>query len=197
LISIVVARRHRYTNLYSDGSTPEKKSEQILAVAPILKGQNFNQKNVIPPRRSLSTTSSERQRAAVHADIPEEKPHLQLIKSESDLIDFGQHDTAPPVNHTNPPLPADEHRPQVVKVNLANWPLPADLHHAQTEHDRKLQKDLEATFAATSTSQSNGTLLDFHNDLAADLPTVPLAATVVKRHNSDTDSIDEFVDAEG
>jgi hypothetical protein len=57
------------------------------------------------------------------------------------------------------------------------------------------QKDLEQTLRSTSTSPppNKGSLIDFHDDLKKDLPEV----NKLKRQDTDTNSMDEFVDAEG
>lgn len=89
-----------------------------------------------------------------------------------DLIDFGQHD-----GQTQQPL------------------IPADLKAAQTLNGGQQQKDLEQTLRSTSTSPppNEGSLIDFHDDLKKDLPEV----NTLKRQDTDTKSMDEFVDAEG
>ncbi|KFY23390.1 hypothetical protein V493_05880, partial [Pseudogymnoascus sp. VKM F-4281 (FW-2241)] len=71
-------------------------------------------------------------------------------------------------------------------------PLPADLLAAQVHNGGQAQRQVEATLAETATSNngkpgSQTPLLDFHKDLGQSL----------KREDSDTRSIDEFVDAEG
>jgi hypothetical protein len=71
-------------------------------------------------------------------------------------------------------------------------PLPADLLAAQVERGGLAQRQMEATLAETATGNngkpgSQSPLLDFHKDLNQSL----------RRADSDTRSIDEFVDAEG
>lgn len=46
----------------SDGSTPQRKSDQILAVYPILKGQKPDPRMEIPPRSSLGSRSNSMKR---------------------------------------------------------------------------------------------------------------------------------------
>ncbi|OBT82802.1 hypothetical protein VE02_09019 [Pseudogymnoascus sp. 03VT05] len=70
--------------------------------------------------------------------------------------------------------------------------LPADLMAAQAEHGGRAQKQMETTLAETATGDngkpgSQSPLMDFHKDLKQSL----------RRADSDTRSIDEFVDAEG
>jgi len=98
--------------------------------------------------------------------------HTQPVAAQNDLIDFGQDENLP----TQPSIPAD-------------------LKAAQTENNGQQQKDLERTLRETSNSPQPGThggLIDFHDDLKKDLP-VPDRA--LKRQDTDSQSIDEFVDA--
>jgi hypothetical protein len=90
---------------------------------------------------------------------------------ENDLIDFGQNDTPT--------------QPQV--------PIPADLKAAQTEDGGQKQKDLERTLRSTSNERGQGGLIDFHGDMKAALP----EAHKLQRQDTDTQSLDEFHDAEG
>ena len=159
------------TNNSSDATDPQKQSEQILAVTPILKGQKPNQKNPIPLHRSESRTEP----ASMHKKTPVQE---QALATEGDLIDFGQND---------PPA-----QPPTQQLQI-----PADLKPAQIENNGQRQKDLESTLRSTSTSPPphgrQGTLIDFHNDLKKDLPD----GHALNRKDTDTDSLDEFVDAEG
>ena len=71
-------------------------------------------------------------------------------------------------------------------------PLPADLMAAQVDQGGRAQRQMESTLAETATGDSGkpgsqSPLLDFHKDLNQSL----------RRADSDTRSIDEFVDAEG
>jgi hypothetical protein len=95
------------------------------------------------------------------------------MAQEHDLIDFGQHD-APEVQQ---PL------------------IPADLHAAQTQNNGQQQKDLEQMLRSTSTSPppNKESLIDFHDDLKRGLPDIH----TLKRQDTDTQSVDEFVDAQG
>lgn len=96
----------------------------------------------------------------------------------------------PPVVLVNPtPLVTAQGTPVYPTQHV---PLPADLLAAQVENGGHAQKHMEATLAGTATA-SNGKpgaqspLLDFHKDLGQSL----------RRADSDTKSLDEFVDAEG
>jgi oxysterol-binding protein-related protein 8 len=154
--------------VFSDGSTPQKQTEQILAVTPILRGQKHTEKNPIPPphHRSGSYVSTKSPTISAHPDHP---PAL-----ENDLIDFGQNDGA------------------------ANTHLPANLQPSQAVHSNPQQQHLEQKLRETSTERkAQDSLIDFHGDLKQDLPTVDGQSTSLKRHDTDTSSLDEFVDAEG
>jgi hypothetical protein len=155
-------------NVSSDGSTPKKQTEQILAVTPILRGQSRTEKNPIPPphTRSESSTTIPKTTAS--------HPPLQPPPAENDLIDFGQNDG-----------PTSSH-------------LPADLQAAQTQNGSQQQKDLEQTLRSTSQERKKGgSLIDFHDDLKRDLPATDGHREALTRRDTDTSSLDEFVDAEG
>jgi len=147
-------------NANIDGTTPQKQTEQILAVTPILRGQKQTEKNPIPPphQRSESYNST---------SIP---TNPQPPAEHGDLIDFGQ-------NENHPVQPS----------------IPADLHAAQTQNNGQLQKDLETTLKSTSSPQPKGPLLDFHDDLKNNISDIGKG---LKRQDTDTQSVDEFVDAE-
>lgn len=156
-------------NYYSDGPTPQKQTEQILAVTPIIQGQNFQEKNPIPPPRNRTASYN-----SVTGPAEVQQPSEPAPATQNDLIDFGQNDGS-----TIPPAPPSG---------------PADLHAAQTQNGGQRQKDLEGKLKSTSTSSVNNTdsLIDFHQDLKKDLPTAALT-----RQDTDTNSLDEFVDAQG
>ena len=70
----------------SDGATPEEKTKQILAVAPILKGQTASQNTkAASPEKAQPAPQSSSQAP------PQQQPPL----SSNDLIDFGQSDSLP------------------------------------------------------------------------------------------------------
>jgi hypothetical protein len=66
----------------------------------------------------------------------------------------------------------------------------------QTQNNGQQQKELEQTLRSTSTSPppEKGVLIDFHEDLKSNLPG---EQHKLKRQDTDTQSLDEFVDAEG
>jgi oxysterol-binding protein-related protein 8 len=162
------------TGFRSDGSTPAKQTEQILAITPILKGQKPNQRNRIP-RRSESYRSTYNETTSTN---DQSKPKQQPLPIEGDLIDFGQND-----------------EPQTQKPHYTSV-MPSDLLLAQTQNNGQQQKDLEKTLRATSKSPpQKGTLIDFHEDMNKDLP--KLDGSTLKRQDTGSSSLDEFVDAEG
>ena len=61
----------------SDGDTPQKQTEQILAVTPILQGQKSNEKHVIPNYQSQQQS----------------QPQQQPKEAAADLIDLGQNES--------------------------------------------------------------------------------------------------------
>jgi len=108
-------------------------------------------------------------------------PHLPPVQQD-DLIDFGQSDG------------------QAKEVPKPFSHAPADLRAAQTENNGQQQLELEQRLRAASSSHGNqGSLIDFHEDLKRDLPGMETTRPhgVLKRHDTDTQSLDEFVDAEG
>ena len=168
----------------SDGDTPQKQTEQILAVYPILPGQKPTEKNRIPPQHHQPTEQvnpvpvpAPAPVSAAAAPVPAPLPPQE--KDKENLIDFSSESPA-----------------QYQHV-------PADLHAAQTQNNGQRQKDLEHTLQSTSTvqGQHQNSLIDFHDDLKRDLPAAtetPGAATsTLYRQDTDTHSLDEFVDAEG
>jgi hypothetical protein len=163
-------------NANIDGSTPQKQIEQILAVTPILKGQRPNEKNPIPPPHPRTTSSNSTTNHVQPQSHPQ--PIQEAAVQENDLIDFGQNDgdVAPPPNYA-----------------------PADLKAAQTKNNGQEQLDLERQLRSTSSHEATqGPLIDFQDDLKGALPSVIQNHTAtLKRQDTDTKSLDEFVDAEG
>lgn len=79
--------QNRYANFRRDGTTPEKKVAQILAIYPIVKGQQHNQNHVIPPHHHN------------HAQPP--KNNGVSGDRNGDLIDLSDDSaTKPPTNGT-------------------------------------------------------------------------------------------------
>lgn len=80
---------------HSDGPTPEAKAKQILAIAPILKGQFSSQANqaAAPSHQAPNPPQQHPQSLQQQYRPPlqaQQQPHQQ-----SDLIDFGQSDSTP------------------------------------------------------------------------------------------------------
>lgn len=155
-------------NANIDGTTPQKQTEQILAITPILRGQSSTEKNPIPRRTASysSTTASTNPNPS------------QPRAAETDLIDFGQ------INGSS--------------ENAAPVQIPVDLHAAQTQNRGQQPKDLEQTLQNTRTERNTqGSLIDFHDDLKENLPAIVGQGVALKRHDTDTSDMEEFVDAEG
>ena len=74
-----------FAKVCSDGATPEEKTKQILAVAPILKGQTASQNN----------KAASPQKAQPAPQPPSQPQPQQQPTSSNDLIDFGQSDSLP------------------------------------------------------------------------------------------------------
>ncbi|KAH6651103.1 hypothetical protein F5144DRAFT_589409 [Chaetomium tenue] len=129
-------------NATIDGTTPEKQAAQIMAIYPIIKGQKFNQQNVIPPRASLEVN-----------EPPKDPP-----SAAGDLIDFGDSEPTP-----QPPLakeqpPAAEEQPQTP----ANPP-PLDPSHPSTT-------EIQEMLSETGSQAKDGPLVNFHGDMKKNLP---------------------------
>ncbi|KAL1843759.1 hypothetical protein VTJ49DRAFT_140 [Mycothermus thermophilus] len=71
-------------NATIDGSTPEKQAAQIMAIYPIVKGQKHSQKNIIPPRSSISN--------------PHAQPKVTHDDTGGDLIDLSDDCPGPLTN---------------------------------------------------------------------------------------------------
>jgi hypothetical protein len=158
------------TGLESDGPTPEKQTEQILAIYPILKGQKSSTVNAIPPRGSVSGPSS-------HHIATEKPPQDQPVaEKRDDLIDFGQNDSSPPApsqRETQPEITPDakpENRPAI------------DPSHKSTA-------EIQSMLSETGSRAPGGPLIDFHQDMKTSLP------AGFKRADT-AESSDEFVDAQ-
>ncbi|KAL3424870.1 oxysterol binding protein [Phlyctema vagabunda] len=160
-------------NANIDGTTPQQQAEQILAVTPILPGQKATKVAGIP-----SYTHREPQPEATTAATQVQPP-----PAEDNLIDFGDSTpaapAAQPVTTTSPP-PAPH--------------FPPDLQAAQTQNGGAEQKNLEQLLQSTSNERGKkDSLIDFHDDLKRDLP--PVNTPTLLREDTDTKSVDEFVDA--
>lgn len=160
------------THPYSDGPTPEKQCEQILAIYPILKGQKPVSRHSIPPRGSVSGHSSRQP--------PAEQP---AADQGGDLIDFGQNDPHPPAS--NQPEVKPESKPD---PNLDAKPGSEQENRPVLDAYHKSTADIQSMLSHTGSPAPGGPLIDFHQDIKTTLP------AGLKRADT-TESSDEFVDA--
>lgn len=130
---------------FSDGDTPEKQVEQILAVTPILRGQKSNEKHVIPSYQSQQQS----------------QPQQQPKKATADLIDFGQDEPSPTVTETRPEMPHQPSDPQAAQSKNGG----------QSQKD---MEQMLASTSIVQGGQGQGPLVDFHNDIHNSLPQVML-----------------------
>lgn len=72
---------------------PEKQTEQILAIYPIVAGQTLNKETAIPPPASSSKAAHEPVEPAAEKPV---EPVVEKPKGEDSLIDFGNDETATP-----------------------------------------------------------------------------------------------------
>ncbi|KAI6712563.1 hypothetical protein JHW43_004881, partial [Diplocarpon mali] len=169
-------------NANIDGKTPEKQAEQILAITPILKGQKPNEKNPIPSQNQRSEATHKAVPAAASALVSSAGPATEnqppQAATSNNLVESG-------------PSGGVQTQSQTAPVPL----VPADLQAAQTVNNGELQKDLEQTLRSTSTPMpAEGPLVDFHGDLKRTLPAVD-SKGILRREDTDTKSLDDFVDA--
>lgn len=168
------------TDSHRDGPTPEKQTEQILAIYPILKGQKPNTRNVIPARSSISgsigsISHPHHAEHSVQRHSTEQHPNDHHAHGPSkagggdDLIDFGQNDSQPPAPKQPEPKLKPEERPAI------------DVHHKSTA-------EIQSLLSQTGSRAPGGPLIDFHEDLKTTLP------AGLKRADT-AESSDEFVDA--
>jgi hypothetical protein len=157
-------------------------STAFINLSVLRDGKTFEEQNrqildiipILPGQKSGESNQIPPQTkpAAPKTSAPKTQP-----SAENDLIDFGQNDG--PIGQSSPPE------------------LPADLAAAQTANNGQQQKDLENMLRSTSTSpppDGQSPLIDFHDDLKKNLPS--LNAQALKRQDTDTSSMDEFVDAQ-
>jgi hypothetical protein len=97
------------------------------------------------------------------------QPDPHPADEQGDLIDFGQN---------------ENHSPGTS----------ADLQPAQMHNNGHPQQDLEATLRSTSQPpRTDSPLIDFHEDVKKSLPSSGLT---LRRQDTDSHSVDEFVDAQ-
>lgn len=197
----------------SDGDTPEKQVEQILAITPILPGQKPTQKNQIPPSHQATENS-----AAAAAHPPPSTSENHPPSSEPLPVSENHPPQAPTSSSGNAqpsPLPATKASPssppKPATNDLSEPPrpvlptLPSDLQAAQTENEGRRQRDLEMSLLATGRREEKGGLVDFHEGMRKGLPSGGGMVgdgekgderVGLKRMDTE-ESLDEFVDAEG
>lgn len=128
-------------NAQIDATAHEKQAAQVMAIYPVVKGQKFEQKIVIPSRASLS----------------ESRP--QTVRSgQGNLIDFSDEKPAPKerkVSEQTTSTKASEH-------SIREKP-PLDPAHGSTVEIQKM-------LASTGDRAKDGPLIDFHDELKKTLP---------------------------
>ena len=179
----LVAGKHGVLTACRDGTTPEKQAAQIMAIYPIIKGQKFNQQNVIPPRASLEVNELAKE------------PH----SNDGNLIDFGDSEPTPqpPVAKQQPPLATEQPAPvEEQPAPVEEQPAPvkeqpqAPVSQPPLDPSHRSTTEIQEMLSATGSRAKDGPLFDFHEDMKKGLP------GSVKRTNTGG-SEDEFVDAQG
>ncbi|KAJ0313644.1 hypothetical protein COL516b_000584 [Colletotrichum fioriniae] len=132
-------------NAHIDHTSPEKQTEQILAIYPILPGQKPSTTNAIPPHKPSTTRE---------APAPAPAPVAQQHVGGNDLIDFGD---APATIPTAPTATAPAVQPPI------NTPPPAG------QEARSGSKDIEGMLNSTGTQAKEGPLMDF-TDMKKSVP---------------------------
>lgn len=97
-------------NAQIDASTPQKQTEQILSIYPILEGQKSTSKHAIPPR------------GAAGMDVSTNGPSAD---QQDDLIDFGQRETAPSATGERPGAGSHHKSTDEIKSMLSATGAPA------------------------------------------------------------------------
>ncbi|KAK1514338.1 oxysterol-binding protein [Colletotrichum costaricense] len=133
-------------NAHIDHTNPEKQTEQILAIYPILPGQKPSTTNAIPPHKPSAT-------AEAPAPAPAPAPVAQQHVGGNDLIDFGD---APATTPSAPIATAPAVQP------------PSGIPPAAQEA-RSGSKDIEGMLNSTGTQAKEGPLMDF-TDMKKSVP---------------------------
>lgn len=163
----------------SDGSTPQQQTEQILAITPILPGQ-----------RAAKTPTAIRDNHQATSTTAAPLTKATPISQQVDLIDFGQSSiTAPNDRSLDSPQSAQK----------------------ENQNQNQGQRQLEQMLTATSTSvhvpasaTSNEEPLEIHKQslvkptpLEYDHQAGDSKENMLTRRDTDSQSLDNFVDAEG
>jgi hypothetical protein len=125
-----------------------------MSIYPILKGQQFDHKNAIPPRHSPSE--------------PKDRQKEPNGEGGGDLIDIGDDKATAP-----PPQPSSEEQGQGQnqEQNKGYRP-PIDPSHNSTS-------EIQEMLSSTGSRTKEGPLIDFHEDMKKDLP-----GSSIKRTNT-------------
>lgn len=127
-----------------DGESPEKQAAQIMAIFPIVKGQKWEAKNVIPPRASISGPAAP-------------TPSSSKL-DEGDLIDFGQNESS--TEHQE--LTEGQKKGELQSETKP----PLDSAHNSTA-------EIQQMLASTGTRAPQGPLVDFHQGMKKSIPSKP------------------------
>ncbi|OIW34546.1 hypothetical protein CONLIGDRAFT_9937 [Coniochaeta ligniaria NRRL 30616] len=130
-------------NAQIDGPTPEKQTEQILAIYPILKAEQH------PIEQHPAEQRPTEQRPTEQRPTEQRPAEPPAAGAGDDLIDFGQNDAQPPAPK-QPELKPEE-RPAI------------DANHKSTA-------EIQALLSQTGSPAPGGPLIDFHQDLKTTLP---------------------------
>ncbi|KAM7205809.1 hypothetical protein V8F20_003042 [Naviculisporaceae sp. PSN 640] len=136
-------------NAQIDGQTPEKQAAQIMAIYPIVKGQQNHKRMSIPPRSSISGLSTH------SASTP-------AATAEPDLIDFGQNDSKP-VGPDRPVPPLDAAHKSTIEIQelLSSTGTKAENGGSLIDFHEDLRNNLPAGgLKRKDTSESNDEFVD-------------------------------------
>ncbi|KAK4136751.1 hypothetical protein BT67DRAFT_439757 [Trichocladium antarcticum] len=153
-------------NAQIDGPTPEKQAAQVMHIYPIVEGQPFHERVVIPPRASLS----------------EPAPRPKAV--QGNLINLADDCPSAPSETRPPPPRQEQEQEQVVVAKSPQEKPPLDASHTSTTEIQKM-------LVSTGAPAKDGPLIDFHSDMRKSL-----APTSSRRTESDeSHDEDDFVDA--
>ncbi len=158
-----------FTNMNSDGPTPEAKIRQILAIAPILEGQQPNQKYDIPPQHTNQT----------QPQLQQGQPQLQQ--------------TQPPLQQAPPPLQQAPPQLQQSQPQLQQAPPPV---HGAVPSDLIDFGQAPITNAAPSHTPMQQQPMAAHNaPPGLQEPLTPAMGPPIVRLDTNTKEVDVFEDA--
>ncbi|KAI1802458.1 hypothetical protein F4811DRAFT_529316 [Daldinia bambusicola] len=160
-------------NAHIDATTPDKQAEQIMAIYPVIPGQNYSDWNKIPPGHS---------HAQKQASAPPQG-------ETQDLIDFGQNDTNTKAQTNNNSTATTTTTATTAPTSLSSTAPPPPPHPLQ----KTGSKDIASMLQATGHKADDGPLLDFTTDIS---PPPPVKEGTLKKEDTDS-SNNVFFDAEG